>query len=62
MRSGEQIGEGPACYILVKSGWKDMYHLIFEDPEQGDYHSEFHFMNRQEIEAKYPFVKFPEEE
>lgn len=60
MKETEQIGDGPACYTLIKSGWDDKYHLIYEDPESGDYYFEHYFLSKSEIESRFKFVKFPE--
>ena len=46
----------PDVYILVKSGWEDRYHLIYETPEKGDYHFEHEFLTKNEVKNKYPFL------
>lgn len=51
------LGEGPECFEVIKSGWVNMYHLIYEDPEQGDYYFEHHYHDEKEMITLFPFTK-----
>lgn len=52
------IGEGPAQFQLIPSGWKDgkMYHLLYENPEEGDYAHEHHFVSEVDIVNRFPYA------
>ena len=43
-------------FSLSKSGWSGMYHLIIENPEDGDMFYEHHFVDRTDIEERYQFA------
>ncbi|RLD85284.1 MAG: hypothetical protein DRJ07_03360 [Bacteroidetes bacterium] len=53
-----QIGEGPACFQLIKSGWGNgkKYHLLYEDPEEGNYHYTQHFVSEIDITNRFPYA------
>lgn len=51
------LGEGPECFEVIKSGWSNMYHMIYEDPEQGNYYVEHHFFSEEEMVILFPFTK-----
>jgi len=36
-------------YYIIPSGWKDMFHVIYEDPTEGDYHCEHKFMKKEDV-------------
>ena len=45
-----------AGFELIKSGWDNKYHLIIENPEDGDYDYEHKFVDEKEIQNMYPFA------
>jgi len=52
-----QLGPGPECFTVIKSGWVNTYHLIYEDPQQGDYHFEHYFHSEEDMITLFPFTK-----
>lgn len=43
----------PAAIMIIPSGWKDHYHVITEDPEEGDYNYSHEFMHSDEVALRY---------
>ena len=61
-RSEEKIlvlkkGYYPPISKVVKSGWKDFFFVIYEDPECGDYHYEIEFVHRSVLIEKYQLTE-----
>lgn len=57
-----QIGSGPEQFAIIKSGWLNnmkngLYHLIYEDPQDGDLSYDHYFLYKDEMIKKFPFTK-----
>lgn len=52
----KQIGKSSSYYALVKSGWDNHYHLITEDPTEGDMSHEHKFLSYEEIKKHYKYI------
>lgn len=46
--------DNPRQFIIIKSGWSDMYHVIEEDPESGDMFHEHQFLSETALMKRYP--------
>ena len=46
----------PGCYIIIKSSWKDHYHVIYENPEDRDGHHAHYFLSKEEMRVKLPII------
>lgn len=43
----------PSVIIILPSHWGGHYHVIEEDPEQGDLYNEHRFLSKYEVELVY---------
>ena len=43
----------PAVIMIIPSGWVDMYHVITEDPEEGDYYQKHEFMHKNKVLLRF---------
>ncbi len=46
---------GDAQVIIVPSGWVGQYHVITEDPTEGDWHYEHEFLSKDQLYEKYDY-------
>ncbi len=53
----KQVGKLASCYKVFPSGWRDMFHIVTEDPECGDYSHTHFFGAKERIKVMFPFVK-----
>lgn len=38
-----------SAVIILASGWADCFHIIYENPEDGDLHHEYEFIQSDEL-------------
>lgn len=47
------IPESPVQVLIIKSGWSDFYHVITEDPQEGDLYYNHEFLREEKIKLRY---------
>ena len=45
--------EYPAVITIVPSGWGNMYHVIHEDPENGNFDHSHEFLSKDRVQLRY---------
>ena len=43
----------PAVIMIIPSGWRNYYHVITEDPEEGDHYYSHEFMHLDKVALRY---------
>jgi hypothetical protein len=43
----------PGAVLIIRSGWKDMFHVITENPEDGDHDHTHEFLSRDKVIMRY---------
>ena len=43
----------PSMTMIIKSGWEDYYHVIYENPENGDLTFETGFVSAWQLKNRY---------
>jgi len=58
------VGEwnNPRAFTIIKSGWSDFYHVIEEDPTEGDLWFDHQFLSEKELKARFPELKLIKKE
>ena len=47
------LTQGDVHVFIIESGWKDKYHVIIEDPTEGDLYHNHEFLSKNEIYDRY---------
>ena len=42
--------------LVIESGWKDFYHVIYESPHDGDLAYEHDHLSKTQLQALYPKI------
>jgi len=48
-----QIVQEDTVVWVIESGWHDKYHVITEDPTEGDFFHEHEFVSKRVLKGKY---------
>lgn len=44
---------GPSTILIVRSGWRNFWHVITEDPELGDGDHDHKFLHEDRVKLRY---------
>ena len=42
--------------LVVESGWKDFYHVIYESPHDGDLSYKHEHLSKTQVQSRYPKI------
>jgi len=42
--------------LIIESGWKDFYHVLYENPTDGDLAYEHDHLSKTQLQALYPKI------
>jgi hypothetical protein len=48
-----EILQGDKAMWVIESGWHDRYHVITEDPTEGDFFHDHKFVSKRVLKEKY---------